>query len=236
MEPFVIEYRFYLGVSRKEVFKLDLDQQTLRTLAPLTEPLPQWAELEVHQCEHCPLKAEVDFYCPLAARLHPVVERFDDILSYHDVELEVVTEDRNIVHKTSAQRALSSLMGLIMATSGCPHTAFFRPMARFHLPLANPQETIYRAVSTYLLSQYFVRQSGGGVDMDLVGLRTIYDNIHQVNMSVCNRLRLATKSDSSLNALSLLDLFALDISLTIDDSLEELAHMFDDHVALVQSK
>jgi hypothetical protein len=33
-----------------------------------------------------------------------------------------------------------------------------KPMARFHLPLASEEETIYRATTMYLLAQYFLRE------------------------------------------------------------------------------
>ena len=52
------------------------------------------------------------------------------------IRLEVTTTDRFVAQDTSAQKGISSMMGLIIATSGCPHTAFLRPMARFHQPLA----------------------------------------------------------------------------------------------------
>jgi hypothetical protein len=45
-----------------------------------------------------------------------------------------------------------------VATSGCRYTAYFKPMARFHLPFANEEETAYRAISMYLLSQRFLNE------------------------------------------------------------------------------
>ena len=53
-----------------------------------------------------------------------------------------------------------SLIGIYMVTSGCPIMDKLRPMARFHLPFASTEETIYRAISTYLLGQYFLEQKG----------------------------------------------------------------------------
>ena len=37
-----------------------------------------------------------------------------------------------------------------MALSGCPVLEQLKPMARFHLPFASVEETIYRAASMYL--------------------------------------------------------------------------------------
>lgn len=91
--------------------------------------------------------------------------------------MQPATTERTVSAETSAQQGLGSLLGLIMATSGCPHTVFFKPMARFHLPFSNESETIYRAVSMYLLSQYFTTREGAPIDAGLDGLRDIYDKI-----------------------------------------------------------
>ncbi len=55
--------------------------------------------------------------------------------------------------ETTAQQAMSSVLGLIMATAGCPWTDRLRPMARFHLPFASEAETVYRSVCMFLLAR-----------------------------------------------------------------------------------
>ncbi|MCP4400992.1 MAG: hypothetical protein GY801_27310 [bacterium] len=47
-------------------------------------------------------------------------------------------------------------------------------MAHFHQPLANVEETIFRATSMYLLSQYFAKQEGKEAKFELDGLEEIY--------------------------------------------------------------
>jgi len=42
-----------------------------------------------------------------------------------------------------------------------------KPMVRFHLPFASIEETKYRAISMYLLAQYFLYQQGSQPDWDL---------------------------------------------------------------------
>jgi hypothetical protein len=142
------------------------------------------------------------------------------------VDVEVETCERKILQSTTAQRALGSLMGLIMAVSGCPHMAFFKPMARFHLPLATAEETIYRASSLYLLSQYCTRTAGGGNDFGLAGLKSIYENIHHVNMAVAKRIRGATQADSSINAVIILDMFTKSVTYDIDDQMASIRNLF----------
>ena len=125
-------------------------------------------------------------------------------------------------------------MGLIMATSGCPHTSFFKPMARFHLPLASADETIYRATSMYLLAQYFLRKQGQETDLELEGLAKIYHNIQLINKALAERLRAITDKDSAINALILLDIFAQTLPYAIEDSLEEVRYLFTPY--LIQGK
>ena len=113
-----------------------------------------------------------------------------------------------------------------MAVSGCPHTGFFKPMARFHLPLASEEETIYRSTSMYLLAQYFRFMETGVSDFSMKGLENIYKNIQIVNTSIVDRLRGASTTDSSVNAVIILDMYARIMPFVIEDSLKDIRHLF----------
>ena len=102
----------------------------------------------------------------MAANIVNIVEPFDRLLSYDEVHVDVTTEERMISLETTAEEGISSLMGLVIATCGCPHTAFLKPMARFHLPLASKEETIFRAASMYLLAQYYVNKNCQTADFE----------------------------------------------------------------------
>lgn len=117
-------------------------------------------------------------------------------------------------------------MGLIMATSGCPRTAFLKPMARFHLPFASEEETVYRVTSMYLLAQYFLGLEGQTDDDGFSGLTRLYGELEYVNTAMAKRLRAATETDSSLNAIVLLDLFAKTVPWALNRSLSDLRHLF----------
>jgi len=227
METVSIRYCFTLKDGSQEIFDLRLDETTLELQGNRPENPPSWADLNFHQCPHCPLTLDTHPRCPLAENLVNIVEPFDRLLSYDQVHVDVTTEERLISQDTTAEEGISSLMGLVIATSGCPHSAFFKPMARFHLPLPNPAETIYRAASMYLLAQYFIKQAGRDADLELKGLSEIYRNIQIVNASTAKRLRLATETDSSLNAIVLLDMFAKTLSHAIDASLQEIRYLFE---------
>jgi hypothetical protein len=226
MKTFGIRYRFRFPEGSEERIDLELDRQTLELLGNAPAEPPEWTRLGFHQCPNCPLKVEEHPHCPLALHLVNLVKKFDGLLSHEKVDLEVATEERTVSQRTTMQRAIGSVMGLVIAASGCPHTSFLRPMARFHLPLASNDETIYRATSMYLLAQYFLRKSGRAADLELEGLAKIYREMETINAAVANRLRAATKTDSSVNAIVVLDVYAKSVPLVIESSLERIRHLF----------
>jgi hypothetical protein len=124
-------------------------------------------------------------------------------------------------------------MGLINATSGCPYTVFFRPMARFHLPFADSYETVYRVASLYLLTQYFLHKTGKGMDLELEGLKDIYSTIEMIDQGMFNRLRVVTKKEVVLNALTNLYGLAKLIPITIEGSLGVIRHLFEPYLEYV---
>ena len=192
--------------------------------------LPPWTELGFHQCANCPLSTADTAHCPMAVGFVPLVALFDKVRSYDDVAARVESEQRTVSKRTSVQRVLRSLMGLLAASSDCPHIEFLKPMARFHLPFSSTDETIYRVVSTYLLAQYFLRQQGKAADAGLDGLKARYREMQQVNAGMAARLGAirVEGGDSSVNALVLLDLFAHSLPESIDAELEELQPAFQE--------
>jgi hypothetical protein len=226
METFEIQYLITLPDAIKKNFRLKFDAATMELLENEPTSPPFWTKLDFKQCSHCPLNAKKEPYCPLSLNLVNFIKHFNEIKSYEEVMLEIITSRRTIAKKIPIQDALSAMMGLIIPTSGCPHTAYFRPMARFHLPLADASETIYRSASMYMLAQYFLHRRGNSVDLEFKGLTTIYRNMQILNSAIAKRLRAATKTDSSVNALILLDIFTLILPTAIKDSLEKIQHLF----------
>jgi len=224
-DPIAICYNFNLPGGRQETFLLQLDPESLDLLTDPGPSLPDWTRLDYHQCPNCRGMEHVS-HCPVAVGLARIVDRFTTMLSYEQVELTVITAEREIRQKTSIQRAISSYMGLVMATCGCPHTLFLRPMARFHLPLASEEETLYRALSMYALAQYFVAKESGKADLEFQGLERAYTHLQQVNQAMVLRLRAASDKDSSINALINLDMYAKAMPYVIEDSLDELRYLF----------
>jgi len=136
MQNIEIEYLFKVDGDRSESYKVILDPVSLQMVAADTEILPDWTRLTFHQCANCPLDPKAD-RCPAAVNMVRLVEHFNQLLSYDSARVMVVTAERKVYHQTTVQHGACSLMGLLMASSQCPLTAFFKPMARFHLPFAS---------------------------------------------------------------------------------------------------
>lgn len=219
-----ILYRIETAAGRLAEFSVCLDAQTLLLAGEAVAEPPAWTRLDCERCPHCTLADQA--HCPAALALVPLLAFCHDLSSFEGVALQVVTSERTVSKDTTAQRAVSALMGLLLAASGCPHLAFLRPMARFHLPLASAEETVYRAASMYLLAQYFKYQHGEPVDLSLTGLSERYEEAHRVNVAFAKRLRYAIEQDASLNAVVMLDLFARTLPISIDEQLAEIEYLF----------
>jgi hypothetical protein len=198
------------------------------------DALPHWTGLGFHQCGNCPLSTADTKHCPMAVRLVPLVSLFEKVRSYDDVSAQVESDERTVTKRTSVQKVLRSLMGLLSASSDCPHIEFLKPMAHYHLPFSSREETVYRVVSTYLLAQYFLRQQGKPADAGIQGLKGHYEALQQVNQGMAARLGAIRdeQGDSSVNALVLLDLFAQSLPHTIDSELEELRPAFQEFLKM----
>ena len=231
MSVFKIEYQFISQEGGEAKFPLEFDAERMLPINQPSERLPAWTDLGVEKCVHCPLSLDEHKSCPAAVSLVNVIAWCAYMSSFTEIELKVITEERTTISKTTAQRGLMSLLGLLLASSGCPETAFLRPMARFHLPMATEIETSYRVVSMYLLAQFFVGKSGKQPDHLLTELRTHYQSLRKVNQGLGARLRQAAPNDSSANAVILLDCFASAMPYLIEDDLEDLSEIFSGYTA-----
>lgn len=220
-----IHYRFGRPGAAGQQLTVCIDAATL----VCREPAPvacAWTALAFHQCQNCPLDPATTPLCPLAARLEPVVRPMAEILSYDELAVEVDDGQRTVSAVTSAQAVASSIIGLLAAVSGCPHTTFLSTMAWFHLPLATEEETIFRATGAYLLAQRMARDRGEAPDWEMQGLKRSYAALHLVNVALAKRLRAASSQDAAVNAVVRLDMFAKAVPYSIDDFLDPLRPFF----------
>lgn len=225
-------YKFEFPDRDPEEFTISIDYCALAPAPKTQQNLPSWTALAFQQCPHCPLDPADVSHCPVAVNITEVVEKFESLISFHETTVTVTMEDRTYSSKTTIQMALSSLLGLLIATSGCPHTMFLRPMAHFHLPVANTEDTIYRAVGMYYIGQYFRNDMGRSATLDLSGLMELYEKVETVNAHLLHRIQSVTSEDAPLNAIVTLDCFAKSTGMAIRQELEDIRHHWSAHMQL----
>lgn len=217
-------YRFKNGSVK--AFDMSLERKTLGLISEIHPDPPIWTKLYHNRCTNCSLNEESNKYCPVALNLAYIVDEFKDSFSHETVRVTVITNEREYSKETSLQEGLSSLLGIVMVTSGCPVMERLKPMVRFHLPFATLEETVFRMVSMYLIAQYFLKQNGIPADWKLDGLNKIYSEVNQVNRDFAKRLSDAAKKDANVNALVNLDCFAVMVPLTAEKMLNEIEDYF----------
>jgi hypothetical protein len=226
-EPLRIRYRFDLPDGSQKTLEFSFDPTTFKLQNPPPADPPFWTELKFNRCANCPLNEQDHPHCPAALQMAGALEPLKALVSFDTVGVTVLQFERKVYAETTVQQAMSSVFGLIMATSGCPWTDRLRPMARFHVPFAGETETLYRSVSMYLLSQEFVPREKRGPDAGgFAALEDLYRNLHVVNRDMSRRLGAAATTDPARNAIALLDSFTLLLPAALERSLDELQPLF----------
>lgn len=223
--PVEIRYDFIFPDGTRDTHRLRFDPLTFELLDRPSEG-PDWTLLERQRCPNCTLSSAETRHCPAALAISPYMERWSRLFSFEAVRVEVTTDTRTVVKDTSVQRAFGSLLGLLLATSGCPRMDFLRPMARFHLPFADELETVYRAASMHLLAHHFRRERGKDASFEFDDLVQSYRELQVVNAHLAARLRTTSEKDGVLNAVVLLDALARSLPPFIGEGLAELRGLF----------
>ena len=223
--PIQYRYTFRFADGSEKRFEVSLDPATLALIPPADPFRPEWTKLGYHQCEQCPLNEQAA-HCPVAVNLAGLVECFKDTLSHEDIAVTVETAQRTYSKRTSLQQGLSSIIGIYMVTSDCPVMDKLRPNARFHLPFASAEETMYRAVSMYLTAQYFRMKRGEAPDWTLEHLSEIYQGVWRVNKGMAARLSHASAQDANVNAVIVLSTFGSTLDAYLEECLAEIAPLF----------
>lgn len=225
-----IKYGFEFEDGKTFVYEVNLDSETYKMIpGPGPSSKAQWTDLGYQQCENCPLSVSDCAKCPVAENLHNLVEATKNKISYEKAKVIVQTQARNYTKNTSLQEGLLSLFGVIMATSGCPHLDFLRPLVRFHLPFAKVEETLFRAISIYLLKEYLMEKSmGKKMDTKLTALSKNYEEVELVNIGIIGRINKCTKGDADKNAIVALNIFAQMFACEFSNNFDGLKNLFDD--------
>lgn len=226
-EHMTFQYEIEFKDSRKKSFTVELDPETLALVSKPRLAPPAWAKLEVHRCANCPLDPAAHPYCPVALNLTDVADAFARNLSIEEVNVTIRTPPRTYQRKIALHDALRSLFGIHMVASGCPVLDKLRPMVQMHLPFGTMKETAYRALSMYVLAQFFIQRKGGTPDASLEGLGKIYKEIEIVNRALHQRFVTGKFNDACLNAIGNLNCYAQFTQMFLEPgSLEKIEKLF----------
>jgi len=229
-DPQRIRYRFDLPDGSQTTLDFSFDSVDFRLSNAVPAAAPFWTELKFNRCANCPLNELEHPHCPAALQMASTLEPLKALVSFDTVGVTVMQEERTIYAQTSAQQAMGSVLGLIMATAGCPWTDHLRPMARFHLPFASEEETVYRSICMYLLAREIAgaeRPAGFAAPGGFAALEDLYENLHIVNRDMSRRLGAATRTDPARNAMALLDSYTTLLPAALERSFDELRPLFN---------
>jgi len=225
----LINYTFKISSGKQLTFTINIEEESAVTRAPFRNKkieYPEWTLLENHQCKCCPLLSENDPYCPTAVRTLQVMEAFQGFTSIEKVDVTVKTAHRTYFQNSDLQSSLNSMLGLQMATSGCPTLDKFRPMATFHVPFSSFSETLYRSITAYLMKQYFAHIDGDPADWDLVGLCSAYKELEGLNKTFSKRIEKLGQHDAISNAIVMFFASSIIAAGSIEEKLEEYRAYF----------
>lgn len=189
------------------------------------QKLPEWTRLEFEQCKGCQWN-KTD-RCPVAIGLEKPAGLLGKLKSFEPIEVIVETQERTYSKKTTVQEGLSSLFGLIMATSGCPSFDFLKGLAWYHLPFSSFEETLFRSVSAYFIMNHLQGRSRSQQQAE-EDMKELYRVIKLTNTGITHRLRAgaAPQSDSPMNAVVILDSFGALVPMSVDEGLSSLREIF----------
>lgn len=197
-------YRFSFGGDEDIILDAEFDPDTLHYIRPEKETIPNWTKFDYWPCDECVEQSKKSDYCPVAANIAEIADKFTNCNSYDVVDVRVEGPDRTYLKNgISLQRALSSLIGIIIISSRCQDLHKLRPLVRFHLPFETVDETIYRAASMYYLAQYFRNQRNKEPKWDIEELKELYDRFILLTDNLSRRLQVEARKDATFSAVGL---------------------------------
>lgn len=130
-----------------------------------------------------------------------MIESLQETLTIRDVNIVVEAAERNYVKTTSLADGLSSLIGLAVATSGCPVFGRIKPLIAQHLPFESSPEMTYRSLGMYLLYQKFSPKNKEHPDWNLAGFGSFFEGIDTACRAFLTRLKEIPSAEEGLQEL-----------------------------------
>jgi hypothetical protein len=218
-------YRFEFE-SKTTFFDFSVDAQSLELIVDEDLERPEWTSLDHNKCKDCPLNSKEVSHCPMALATLKPIHLFNEHFSTEQVKVEVQTPERNYFNRCDLQTGLSALLGLLMATSGCPFFDFLKPLARFHSPFSSLEETHYRILSLFLMREHFApgkKQSKASLKEHMF---EPYEKLSSINYDFLKRMRGVIQKDSALNAVVMLDSLSQVVLMSLESGIDDLEYLF----------
>ena len=210
-----VQYRIESQESGVREFDFRLDESGL--LENMPDEGPEWTLLDGERCQGCTSPSR---HCQAALAITPVVEAFHSLDSLQCVRTRASINGRVTEVTGPVTQAVSSMMGLCMAASGCVATAPFRAMAIHHRPFATLEETVIRAASFTLLWQW--ARGRFNQENPFAELLEAWANLEEVNQRIGRKLQTYCLNDATVNGLVGLDMFAKGGAIGLESALNAL--------------
>ena len=175
----MISYSFIFDPNNKVDFVIDENGCTSDIFHQ--ESIQDWMKLEFERCDECTIPEGSRETCPATVAIQPVISVSDALYSFDEVLVIDKRSGLNLEALTTTQRAILSLIGLLLGLSECPLYRQFRPVAYFHLPFGDLDHRVFRILGMSLIKQYIRSLDGQTPDWELNNLRKTLKNLHQVN-------------------------------------------------------
>ena len=225
-----ITFRYVFSIQDKPQYEIpvSIDSETLNLIDRSDRQHEPWTELQHHQCPNCPLDPGDVRYCPVAANISNVILQFKDGLSIETTHVTAIGPERTYSKTTDLQRGLNSIFGLIMASSDCPHFQWLKPLARFHLPFASFEETLFRALSSCTLSELIEHKTVRDIDNICELVKHRYEQLAIINASLIKRIGHIGKGEADRNAIVTFHSYCQMFNLSLSGELftETISEMF----------
>ena len=184
---------------------------------PLLLENPNWARLEVHKCPFCALSSKNFQYCPAAESLASTLFSLKDHNSYEMVTARIVDPaGRSTMVHWPLQEVGSIFVQLAVFSSDCPTGLQFKPLLKDLRPFATNEE-----LSKHLISKFLLKHRGK-VERARKDILQKMEPIRVIFSQLSKRLASDTGGDAMANSIVRLDAFALNISLYIEEVLEQV--------------
>jgi len=200
------EESFFIELSRSGSF-----------LFPERDKDDDWTRLDFHKCPCCTLTSETTKHCPAAEALQETLMKLREHYSYERVTAKLVDwAGRSTTVDWQLQEVGSIFVQLAVFASDCPVGQQFKQLLKDLRPFATNEE-----LSKYLISKLLLKHRGE-IEQTKNDILQKMEPIRMVFSQLSKRLASDTGGDAIANSIVRLDAFALNISLYLEEVLEEV--------------